>query len=160
VAVNVAKPLPHLDPQHRAGGLRLTALPAKRGSASSDRVFEALLSNDQLRSLLIQTALLAQAHDMESEVRAIRSLVVRLGVNRPLFDATRALVMLHRGQALAAIQTVERDVLLEEPGHELARAVLVSAWRALGRSDWQVHANALLSCTVDPHVRCIVGPSA
>lgn len=128
-------------------------LPAVHGGVKLDSASAALLENVPLRALLIQTALLAELHGMVDEADAIRALVVRLGVSAVLFDVARAIVMLHRAQPEAAARVIERDVLLVDPSHELGRAVLVCAWRQMGRSDWQGHANTLLAGATDPRVR-------
>jgi hypothetical protein len=137
----------------RLSGLQTAALPVRDAGARLDPVSAALLAQAPLRTLLIQCALLAEQHGLGTDADTIRGLVLRLGVDQALFDVARAIVMLHRGDAAEAARMLEREVLLAEPTHELARAVQVCAWRALGRSDWALHANTLLACTRDARVR-------
>ena len=137
-------------------GTRPALLPHRNGAQRFDPVSAAMVSNAPLRALMIQAALLAQAHGMADDAETIRALVVGLGVDRLLFDVTRAVVLLQRGEVEACIRIIERDVLLEEPGHELGRAVLLRAWRQQGRADWRVHANALLASSADQRVHRLV----
>jgi hypothetical protein len=137
----------------RRHGLSAVALPARGPGAGLDAVSNALVQNAPLRALLIQSALLAELHGIQDEVEKIRRVVLALGVNQVLFDVARAIVMLHRGDAAGGAKTVERDVLLADPGHELGRAVLICAWRQMGRSDWALHANALLAATSNTKVQ-------
>jgi hypothetical protein len=132
--------------------LQAATLPARGIGVRLDPVSAAVLAQAPLRALLIQSALLAEAHAMGDDAHAIRMLVFKLGVNQALFNIARAILLLHRGHAEMAAQVVEREVLLAEPTHELGRAVLICAWRVLGRGDWSAHANALLASTRDARV--------
>jgi hypothetical protein len=128
-------------------------LPAVQGGVKLDRESAALLQDVPLRALLIQSALLAELHGMVDQADVMRAVVVRLGISAVLFDVARSIVMLQREQPEAAARVIERDVLPVDPGHELGRAVLVCAWRQMGRSDWHSHANSLLAASTDPRVR-------
>jgi hypothetical protein len=137
----------------RRHGLPLAALPSRTQGSGLDAVSSALVQSAPLRVLLIQSALLAELHGLQGEVEKIRRVVLALGVNQVLFDVARAIVALHRADAAASATIVERDVLLADPGHELGRAVLICAWRQMGRTDWAVHANALLATTTNDKVQ-------
>lgn len=125
----------------------LAALPRRPGGERLDPVTEALVRQAPLRALLIQSALLAQARGMQDEAERIRSVLIALGVDQVLLDVARAIVLLRRGKFRQSAQLIERDVLLADPGHELARAVLIRAWREEERPGWKPHANALLAST-------------
>lgn len=146
-------------PPHRPGRVRPTPLPGD-AAGGLDALSAALVAQAPLRTLLIRTALLAEAHGLAEDADVICALVLRLGVSQPLFSVARALALLGRGDAAAALRTVERDVLADDPSHELGCAVRVCAWRCLGRADWRVHANALLAQTREPKVRQLVAQAS
>lgn len=109
-----------------------------------------------LRDLLLNSCLLAASRGLDDAVAAIRPVLVGLGMDAARLAVAIAMVQLRRGDAPRCLETLERDVLSREPGHELALAMQASAWRSQGRERWQAQAQALLATSADPLVRSIV----
>jgi hypothetical protein len=106
-----------------------------------------------LRGLLLNAAMLAVSRGMATEAFAIREVLIGLGIDKKQLGMAMALVQLQRGELDACLLLLEQEVLVQEPGYELALAVQSRVWQLQGLPKGRTQANAVLVSSTDPVAR-------
>ena len=108
---------------------------------------------DPVTRSLFDLALLGTLFGCRSEVARLRPVLLDLGVDQMRLDLICATLLHAAGRDADCIDVLEDGVLVQEPGHDMGRALLTAALRRTGRPEWRRVAEAILSTAIHPAAR-------